>query len=104
MMKLGYFRHHANTVRTPRKLTFIDFLIVLYVSEQDYATKYDIRKYVTNSNGTVTDSLTYLVKRGMLRVARQHKHARGFSRQYVVGIAGRNMIEDFKLLMSRPVD
>ena len=104
MMKLGYFRHHANTVRKPRKLTFIDFLIVLYVSEQDYATKYDIRKYVTNSNVTVTESLTYLVKRGMLKVTREHKTARGFSRHYAVGVAGRNMIQDFKLLMGRPVD
>jgi DNA-binding MarR family transcriptional regulator len=100
-MKLGYFRHNANLVRKDRKLTFIDFLIVLYVSEQDYATKYDIRKYVTNSNGTVTESLTYLIKQGMLKVAREFKTARGFSRQYSVGMKGRNMIQDFYTLMER---
>ena len=104
MMKLGYFRHHANQVRRSRNLTFIDFLIVLYVSEQDYSTKYDIRKYVTNSNGTVTESLTYLIKQGMLKVAREHKTSRGFSRQYAVGVKGRHMIQEFYTLMERPVN
>jgi len=104
MMKLGFFRHNANRVRRPRKLTMIDFLIVLYVSEQDYATKYTIKKYVTTSNSTVTDSLTYLVKQGMLKVAREHKKAAGMSRHYVVGVKGRHMISDFYTLMERPVN
>jgi predicted transcriptional regulator len=104
MMKLGYFRHNADIVRKPRKLTQMDFFIVLYVSEQDYATKYDIKKYVTNSNATVTESLTYLVKRGMLKVAREFKTSRGFSRQYVVGVKGRHMIQEFYTLMERPVN
>lgn len=102
-MKLGYFRYHAKRVYQPRKLTFIDFLIVLYVSEQDYATKYDIKKFVTNSNGTVTASLTYLVKNGFLRVAREHKAGGGFSRQYVVGVKGRHMVSDFTSLMQAPI-
>lgn len=104
MMKLGYFRHNANKVRKDRKLTMMDFFIVLFVSEQDYATKYDIRKYVTNSNGTVTESLTYLVKQGMLKVAREAKTARGMSRHYAVGVKGRHMISDFYTLMERPVN
>jgi DNA-binding PadR family transcriptional regulator len=102
-MKLGYFKYNADKVRKPKKLTFIDFLIVLYVSEQTSATKYDIKKFVTNSNGTVSQSLTYLVKNSFLRVAREHKAGGGISRQYVVGVKGRHMVGDFLSLMNAPI-
>lgn len=102
-MKLGYFKHNADKVRKPKKLTMIDFLIVLYVSEQAEANKYQIKKFVTNSHGTVSISLTYLVKHGFLRVTREHKAGGGISRLYAVGVKGRHLVGDFLNLMHAPV-
>ena len=101
-MRLGYFKYNADKVRKPKSLTMIDFLIVLYVSEQAEASKYMIRKFVTNSPATVAISLTYLVKHGFLRVSRVHKSGGGISRLYVVGVKGRHLVGDFLNLMNVP--
>ena len=103
-MKLGLYRYNASKVRKKRKLTAIDFDIVLFASERDSICKYDVRKYVTNSNGVVTTSLTYLVQQGFLKVTQNHRSKAGLKRRYACGIKGRYMVSEFKTLMSSPVN
>ena len=102
-MKLGFYRYNATKVRKRRKLTAAEFDIVLYVSERDSATKYDIQKYIFASHKTITDSLMHLVDEGFLKIIRESKGRAGISRLYRVGVKGRHMISDFYTLMESPV-
>jgi DNA-binding PadR family transcriptional regulator len=102
-MKLGLFKYHADKVRKKRKLTFLDFVIALYISECDSVTKYDVKKYVTSSNGTVATSLAYLVDQGIVKIVQRHRGRAGISQKYAIGVKGRHMITEFQMLMTSPV-
>jgi len=98
--KLGLYRHCVNQIRKEYKVTALDFDVVLYLSEKDSTSKYDLWKHVSPSRGSVTQSLTYLEKAGFIKVVRKHRPGvRGVSGLYAVKGKGRSMVTDFYMKM-----
>lgn len=98
--KLGLYRHCVNEMKRKYKVTALDFDIVLYTSEQDMVTQYELMKYVSNSGGSVRVSLQYLVKKGFLKIVRIHRPGVGGKpAKYSITGKSRTMIMDFYMKM-----
>lgn len=98
--KLGTYRGTVNKIRKKYRITPLDFDIMLYISERDLTSKYDILKNVTNSKGTVQKSITYMHKMGYIRDARPYRTgAKGFSSGWVLTGKGRSVVLEFYMVM-----
>lgn len=98
--KLGLYRHCVNIVRKEYKVSAVDFDVVLYMAEHSVVSRDDLQKYVTNSRGTMTTSLDYLVSKLFIKVVREHRvGVRGMSATYAIAPKGRNMVTDFYMKM-----
>jgi predicted transcriptional regulator len=98
--KLGKYRSVVNAMKKKYKITALDFDIVLYASEQDMVSQYDLTKNVSNSVGSVRQSLTYLEKMGLLKVVRKPRKGKGgMPGGYAITGRARNMITGFYMTM-----
>jgi len=98
--KLGRYRHFANIMKKEYKVSALDFDIVLYASEQDIVSQYNLLKNVSSSKGSVRQSLTYLEKAGFLKIVRKHRTGKGgIPGGYSITGKSRNMITNFYMRM-----
>jgi len=98
--KLGRYRQCVNVIKKEYKVTGLDFDIVLYAAEQDVVSQYDLLKNVSNSKGSLRQSLSYLEKKGFLRLVRKARTGvRGMPGGYGITGKARNMVTDFYMNM-----
>ena len=97
---LGHYRATVNIVRKKYQITPLDFDIMLYISEQEMTTKYEILKKVSNSKGSVQVAMTYLHNQGFIKATRPYRRGtKGFPSGWIVTGKGRNIITEFYMIM-----
>jgi predicted transcriptional regulator len=81
-------------------ITPLDFDIMLYISEQEMTTKYEILNKVSNSKGSVQTAMAYLHKQGLIKATRKHQvGSNGYPSGWIVTGKGRNIITEFYMNM-----
>jgi len=98
--RLGHYRGTVNKLRKEYKITALDFDIMLYMSEHDMTSKYDIWKNVSSSKVSVQNSLNYLEGKNMIKNVRPHRVGRnGFPGGFAITGKGRGIITEFYMTM-----
>lgn len=98
--KLGHYRSTVNKIRKKYKITPLDFDVMLYISEKEMTTKYEILKNVSNSKGSIQVSITYMHKQGLIKATRQYRRGiKGFPSGWIVTGKGRGIITEFYMTM-----
>jgi len=95
--KLGSFRKTAWDMAKEKKITRLEVEILLWLSEQEWASQNQIFLNVPCSKPSVVESMRRLEETGWVRIARKEYQIRGISRMYVVTRKARSMVTSFYL-------
>jgi DNA-binding PadR family transcriptional regulator len=91
--KLGSFKKIVWQICEERDIKKLDFEILLWLSEQEWASQYEIKNNVPCSQPSVMESMRRLERDGWVRIVR--KEYVGRSRKYSVSRKTRLMVTGF---------
>jgi DNA-binding MarR family transcriptional regulator len=93
--KLGSFRKIAWQLAEENKIKRLEFEILLWLSEQEWASQHQIWKSVPCSKPSIIRSMRRLEETGWVRIIRREYKPQGMARKYAVTPKARRMVTNF---------
>jgi len=97
MINLGEYHRVMEEIRRTLKLRTLCVEILLYGSNMEWFSQYEVRKHMLASDPSIISAMQELTEGGYVRIARQYSP--GLSRKYVLSRKGRQLVINFNTMM-----